>query len=60
MSFVMRFSANGGQGYLRIVAPDMAEGDYVEMQCEGASSDDGGLIQWFFNNRVCIHYFSLL
>jgi hypothetical protein len=28
---------SGGSGYLRIVAPDMAEGDYVEIQCEGAS-----------------------
>ena len=30
----------------------MAEGDYVEIQCEGAGPDDEGRIQWFFNNRV--------
>ena len=45
--------AAGPGGYLRIVAPDMAEGDYVEIQCEGASPEDEGRIQWFFNNRVC-------
>jgi hypothetical protein len=47
------FLASGGRGYLRIVAPDMAEGDYVEIQCEGAAPEDEGRIQWFFNNRVC-------
>jgi len=41
-----------GQGSLRIVAPDMTEGDYVEIQCEGASPDDESRIQWFFNNRL--------
>jgi hypothetical protein len=46
--------ASGGGGYLRIVAPDMAEGDYVEIQCEGASQEDEARIQWYFNNRVCI------
>ena len=30
----------------------MADGDYVEIQCEGAQPDDEGRIQWFFNNRV--------
>ena len=30
----------------------MTDGDYVEIQCEGASADDEGRIQWFFNNRV--------
>ncbi|CAF3609191.1 unnamed protein product [Adineta steineri] len=40
----------GGQ-YLRIVAPDMTDGDYVEIQCEGAAPDDEARIQWFFNNR---------
>ncbi|CAF3522929.1 unnamed protein product [Rotaria socialis] len=43
---------SGGQGHLRIVAPDMTDGDYVEIQCEGASADDEGRIQWYFNNRV--------
>jgi len=33
----------------------MTEGDYVEIQCEGASPEDEGKIQWYFNNRVCIH-----
>ncbi|CAF1253140.1 unnamed protein product [Adineta ricciae] len=42
----------GGRGYLRIVAPDMADGDYVEIQCEGAAPEDEGGIQWFFNNRL--------
>jgi hypothetical protein len=32
----------------------MTEGDYVEIQCEGASPEDEGRIQWYFNNRVCI------
>lgn len=50
----MYFIASGGGGYLRIVAPDMVEGDYVEIQCEGASPDDEGRIQWFFNNQVNI------
>lgn len=49
----------GGRGYLRIVAPDMADGDYVEINCEGASPDEEGSIQWYFNNRVRI-YFSLI
>mgnify|MGYP007096999908 FL=1 len=44
-----------GVGYLRIIAPDMSDGDYVEIQCEGASPEDEGRIQWFFNNRVRIH-----
>ncbi|CAF1607632.1 unnamed protein product [Rotaria magnacalcarata] len=43
---------SGGQEYLRIVAPDMAEGDYIEIQCEGATPEDEGRIQWFFNNRL--------
>jgi hypothetical protein len=55
--FKLLFLASGAGGYLRIVAPDMAEGDYVEIQCEGASQDDEGRIQWFFNNRVRIYYF---
>lgn len=50
-----RLSAGFGSGYLRIVAPDMAEGDYVEIQCEGATPEDEGRIQWFFNNRVRRH-----
>ena len=32
---------------------DMADGDYVEIQCDGASPEDEGRIQWYFNNRVC-------
>jgi hypothetical protein len=59
MKFFVVFLASGAGGYLRIVAPDMAEGDYVEIQCEGASPEDEGRIQWFFNNRVCIHCFSI-
>lgn len=31
----------------------MTDGDYVEIQCEGASPEDEGRIQWYFNNRVC-------
>jgi len=54
------FLASGGdRGYLRIIAPDMAEGDYVEIQCEGAAPEDEGRIQWFFNNRVCIYFLSI-
>ena len=34
----------------------MVDGDYVEIQCEGASADDEGRIQWYFNNRVCIDF----
>ncbi len=52
--------ASGGQGYLRIVAPDMTEGDYVEIQCEGAAPGDEGLIQWYFNNQVCINFYLIL
>ncbi len=51
------FIASGGRGYLRIVAPDMADGDYVEIQCEGAAPEDEGRIQWFFNNRVCNFFY---
>ena len=40
--------------YLRIAAPDMAEGDYVEIQCEGALPDDEPRIQWYFNEKVRI------
>lgn len=50
----MDFVAGVGQGYLRIVAPDMVEGDYVEIQCEGAAPQDEARIQWFFNNRVSV------
>jgi hypothetical protein len=53
----MDFLASGGRGYLRIVAPDMSEGAYVEILCEGASPEDEGNIQWYFNNTVCIHFF---
>jgi hypothetical protein len=38
----------------------MTEGDYVEIQCEGASPEEEGNIQWYFNNRVCIHFSSIL
>jgi hypothetical protein len=48
----LTLSAGGAGGSLRIVAPDMGDGDYVEVQCEGASPEDEGRIQWFFNNRV--------
>jgi hypothetical protein len=56
----MDFLASGGRGYLRIVAPDMSEGDYVEIHCEGASPEEAGSIQWYFNNKVCIHFFLLI
>ena len=36
----------------------MAEGDYVEIQCEGAAPQDEGRIQWFFNGRVSVHHTS--
>ena len=55
--FKLLFLASGAGGYLRIVAPGMTEGDYVEIQCDGASPEDEGRIQWFFNNRVRIYYF---
>jgi len=53
-------SGGGGRGYLRIVAPDMTEGDYVEILCEGAAPEDEGGIQWYFNNRVCIYFHLIL
>jgi hypothetical protein len=31
----------------------MVEGDYVEIQCEGAAPENEGSIEWYFNNRVC-------
>ncbi|UJR19172.1 hypothetical protein I4U23_022302 [Adineta vaga] len=37
---------------LRIVSPDVADGDYVEIQCEDAAPEDEGKIQWYFNNRL--------
>ncbi len=37
----------------------MAEGEYVEIQCEGATPEDEGRIQWFFNNQVCILYLNI-
>jgi len=43
-----------GSQYLRIIAPDMTDGDYVEIQCEGVAPDDESSVQWFFNNQVCI------
>jgi hypothetical protein len=55
----MVFIASGSRGYLRIVAPDMADGDFVEIQCEGAPPEDEGRIQWYFNNRVRIQVFLL-
>jgi hypothetical protein len=54
------FKASGGGRYLRIVAPDMTDGDFVEIQCEGAAPEDEGGIQWYFNNRVCIHFHLIL
>ena len=62
-SFSLRFLAGGASGYLRIVAPDMTDGDYVEIQCEGASAEEEGRIEWYFNNRVrtqCILYTLLM
>ena len=47
--------AGGSRGYLRIVAPDMVDGEFVEIQCEGAAPEDESSIQWFFNNRVRPH-----
>ena len=44
--------AGGNRGYLRIVAPDMVDGEFVEIQCEGAAPEDESSIQWFFNGRV--------
>jgi hypothetical protein len=32
----------------------MAEGDSVQIQCEGAASDDENRIEWYFNNRVSL------
>jgi hypothetical protein len=34
----------------------MTEGSYVEINCEGASPEDEGRIQWYFNNKVCIYF----
>ncbi len=58
-NFHFCFIASGGQGYLRIVAPDMTDGDFVEIQCEGAAPEDESRIQWFFNNRVCIDFLEI-
>ncbi|UJR25590.1 hypothetical protein I4U23_006934 [Adineta vaga] len=44
--------SSGGRGYLRIIAPVMTEGDYVEITCEGAAPEDESSIQWYFNNKV--------
>jgi len=60
LEFILLASGGGSRGYLRIVAPDMTEGDYVEIQCEGASSEEEGNIQWYYNNRVCIHFHLIL
>lgn len=46
------FSASPSSGVLRIVAPDMRDGEYVEIQCEGAAPEDEGRIEWYFNGRV--------
>jgi hypothetical protein len=54
------FVASSGRGYLRIVAPEMTEGDYVEIQCEGASAEDESRIEWYFNNRVRIGFLTNL
>ncbi|CAF0757295.1 unnamed protein product [Adineta steineri] len=43
---------SSGSQNLVIVAPDMADNDYVEIQCTGAEPDDEGKIQWYFNNRL--------
>jgi hypothetical protein len=55
-NFHFCFIASAGQRYLRIVAPDMTDGDFVEIQCEGAAQEDESRIQWYFNNRVCIDF----
>jgi hypothetical protein len=55
-NFHFCFIIGGGQGYLRIVAPDMTDGDFVAIECEGAAPEDESRIQWFFNNRVCIDF----
>ena len=34
----------------------MQEGDYVEIHCEGAAPEDEGRIEWYFNNKVRIHF----
>ena len=46
------YLASGARAYLRIVAPDMRDGDYVEIQCEGAAAEDESRIEWYFNGRV--------
>jgi hypothetical protein len=34
----------------------MTDGDFVEIQCEGAAPEEESRIQWYFNNRVCIDF----
>lgn len=54
---VVRIAGYGGSGgHLRIVVPNMAEGDSVQIHCEGAASEDENEIQWYFNNRVSLHH----
>ncbi|CAF1170648.1 unnamed protein product [Adineta ricciae] len=40
------------KGHLRIIVPNIAEGDSVQIQCEGAAQEDESRIQWYFNNRI--------
>lgn len=37
----------------------MTDGDFVEINCEGAAPQDEGRVQWYFNNRVCIEFYSI-
>ncbi|CAF4308597.1 unnamed protein product, partial [Adineta steineri] len=44
--------SNGARGQLRLIVPDMSEGDNVDIQCEGATREDENRIQWYFNNHL--------
>ncbi|UJR07187.1 hypothetical protein I4U23_011475 [Adineta vaga] len=46
----VQLTSNSNHRYLHIIAPHMEEGDYVEIQCQGAAPHDQDRIQWYFNN----------
>ncbi|UJR34477.1 hypothetical protein I4U23_021884 [Adineta vaga] len=42
---------NDGIINLIITAPDMEEGDFVELQCTGAALEDAESLKWYFNDQ---------
>ncbi|UJR34734.1 hypothetical protein I4U23_027511 [Adineta vaga] len=50
----LELTSNHSHTYLHIVTTHMIDGDFVEIQCQGAAQEDYEHIQWYFNNSQII------